>query len=298
MLFINYLLVNTKLFIKFISFFYTADIAAVGTPSKNFQMTKPAARLAAMFSTTKTTTMESFTMFAPQGKPQQKLDMLITLSMVLNCTPFEWVRGEGTEVLIKGMLPQGILKDPTTYSKRKLPLVYHNIKTRVDKYLTKYLPHLETVNFTTDFWKARNTKQFINLSIHFMTTSFKLAHFTLRFEIWTGRETAIEIGQRFTEIFNEIPGLENKTGKKFVLVTDGDRKLGAGIKRVPIPIVHILCADHQMELCLKNGFDHDNRTPKVVKELFDSARTIAGRIHQSAITVTILEKEAKRQRGK
>ena len=284
--------------LNLIFFLNTADIAGVGTPSKNFPLTTQQARLAAMFSTAKQTTIESFTMLTPQHKTQQKLDMLITLAMVLNCSPFEWVRGEGTELLIKGMFPQGLLKDPTTYSKRKLPLVYNNIKARVDKYLTKYLPHLDTVCFTTDFWKARNTEQFINVSIHFLTTSFHLAHFTLRFEVWSGRETAIEIGQRLTEVLNEVPGFENKTGKKIVLVTDGDRKLGAGVKRIPMAVKHILCADHQLELCLKNGFDHDIRTPEVVRNLFESARSIAGRIHQSAITVTILKKEAKRQRGK
>ena len=244
------------------------------------------------------TTLDRYAPFKPRSQVQQRIDMNLTTFLVGGCYPFEIVRCPHFQKLLKTFEPRIYFKHPTTFSRTKLPLCYDNVRVRVHACLTKHLPHIDTVAFTCDFWKARSTHMFINISIHFVTATFKLRHFALRFEKWTGRETGNNIAKQLADALNTVPGLEKKDDKQLVMVTDGDRKLGAGIRKCVVPLTHLKCVDHQLELCLKAGFDHSTDTPPAVREALDAARGLSRRVNQSGVSNALLQAEAEAQGSK
>ena len=200
------------------------------------------------------------------------------------------------------MNPKANAVHSTTLRKYTLPLLHKNIKTFVDDVLTTSLQDVQTVGFTSDFWKSRSNDMFFNLSIHYIDKSFVLHHYSLDFRPWSGRETGEAIALEMREVIEAVAGLEtavDRGNKSLVMVTDGAANMGKAARLCRTIDRHMLCVDHKLEICLKAAFENkDTVTYEEVWTAIDRAKGFAGRLHQSALSAGIIEEEAKRLKGK
>ena len=56
---------------------------------------------------------------------------------------------------VRKLDPKLHVKDKSTFSRAKLPLLYRNVKSAVTKKLDKELEGCTAVSFTTDIWTSR-----------------------------------------------------------------------------------------------------------------------------------------------
>jgi len=103
---------------------------------------------------------------------------------------FELTSDEAFKDLVNFFNHRITLKDPSTFRKYKLPLLYNAVMGNVKDQLEKDLPHCKQIALTTDCWTSRAEDPFISLTLHYINKNFKLKKFILNFDNFTGRHTA------------------------------------------------------------------------------------------------------------
>ena len=92
-----------------------------------------------------------------RDKFQLKFDMKVLKYLIRGQLPFKHVVKDGafSEFCKTTELQKYHLKAPTTYSKAKLPLLYHQVQDAVTAQIKKDIPGTLRFLFTADLWSSR-----------------------------------------------------------------------------------------------------------------------------------------------
>ena len=90
-----------------------------------------------------------------RSKAQLKCDLEITKFLVAANLPFNLVSTQAFKDLVAFFDKKYHVKNHTTFSKAKLPLLYKQVKEAVTLKMKKELPGTNGIAFTSDFWSSR-----------------------------------------------------------------------------------------------------------------------------------------------
>ena len=90
-----------------------------------------------------------------RSKAQLKCDLEITKFLVAANLPFNLVSTQAFKNLVAFFDKKYHVKNHTTFSKAKLPLLYKQVKEAVTQKMKKELPGTTGIGFTSDFWSSR-----------------------------------------------------------------------------------------------------------------------------------------------
>ena len=90
-----------------------------------------------------------------RSKAQLKFDLEVTKFLVQANLPFNLVSTQAFKNFIASLDRKFHIKNPTTFSKAKLPLLYKQIKDAVTLKMKKELPGTVGIAFTSDMWISR-----------------------------------------------------------------------------------------------------------------------------------------------
>ena len=86
---------------------------------------------------------------------QLKFDMDVMEYLVSSNLAFNHVNTAGFQTFVRKLDPKLHVKDKSTFSRAKLPLLFRNVQKAVTKMLNKDLENSTGVCFTTDIWSSR-----------------------------------------------------------------------------------------------------------------------------------------------
>ena len=93
------------------------------------------------------------------------------------------------------ILPNATIKHSTTFSKNKLPQLYHTLKVVMHEVMEKELIDLNQVAITTDHWTSRANDSYMSVILHYISLDFALKKFTLEVCLFKERHTCINIAK-------------------------------------------------------------------------------------------------------
>jgi hypothetical protein len=266
----------------------------VGTPLKVYSAVPGALKRRRMFPTRdrmQPTVGDYYKPYKSRDKRQQALDFQITMFLVRMNLPFNLIQHEAFKDLIKFLDPRATVKTPSTISKYKLPLLYENFKTEVEKTMKADLQNVNMAAFTTDFWSCRTGDHYLNLSIHYINKLWELRHFCAAFEKWEGRTTAPDVGFGLDQLVDLIDGLQ--TSCTTYCVTDAARNMIAGVRASDRIDRHFKCMDHLLQTSLGHAFG----IHPLIVDAMKHATDLASHLHRSNYAHTTIKTEAQSMKG-
>ena len=92
-----------------------------------------------------------------RSKAQLKFDMDVLKYLVKSNLPFNHVKSQGFIDFLQCTADtrKYHIKNPSTYSRAKLPLLYRQVKQLVTEKIAKDLPGTTGFSFTADMWSSR-----------------------------------------------------------------------------------------------------------------------------------------------
>ena len=92
-----------------------------------------------------------------RSKAQLKFDMQVLIYLVHSNLPFDHVKSQGFIDFLQCTADtrKFHIKNPSTYSRAKLPLLYRQVKQLVSEKIVKDLPGTTGFSFTADIWSSR-----------------------------------------------------------------------------------------------------------------------------------------------
>ena len=109
-----------------------------------------------------------------QGEVQQKFDMAMCTLLVRLSLPWALLDHEAYKDFWNVINPRYNLKTSTTFSKRKLPLLYAMTKKAIDAKVTKDLGYTTGVAFTCDHWTSKNMDPYLGMTMHYIDKDWQL----------------------------------------------------------------------------------------------------------------------------
>ena len=97
-----------------------------------------------------------FCLIGKRSSMQLRHDMNVTKYLIKCSLPWNHVKSQGWIDFCRATeLRKYHIKNPTTYSKAKLPLLYDQVKSAVDLKIKKDMPGTLGFAFTADLWSSR-----------------------------------------------------------------------------------------------------------------------------------------------
>ena len=90
-----------------------------------------------------------------RSKAQLKFDLDVTKFLVQANLPFNLVSTKAFTDFVQSIDKKFHIKNPTTFSKAKLPLLYKQVKEAVTLKMKKELCGTSGIGFTSDMWSSR-----------------------------------------------------------------------------------------------------------------------------------------------
>ena len=109
-----------------------------------------------------------------QGEIQKKFDLALCTYFVRLSLPWAIMDTEAHKDFWNTINHRYNQKTSTTYSKRKLPLLYEMTKKALDAQITKDLRSTTGVAFTCDHWTSKNMDPYLGMTLHYINKDFKL----------------------------------------------------------------------------------------------------------------------------
>jgi len=254
----------------------------------------PSKRLFGVAQTSKSSQMQSPSVFRQvikynmTDKRQLRFDLEVMKFLASSNLPFNLVETEGFQNLIKFLDPRLNVKSSRTFARSKLPLLYKNVKTAVDKHLEEELPSCAGVAFTTDLWSSRAFDPYLGLTIHFINKKWELSKFLVHCGLAEGRHTAAMVASHLDKIITDLK-IDEKTNR--VCTSDNAANMVAAIPKLTEQIDQgVGCADHLLHLIVLSSI-------KAVPEIFealDSFKKLASRTHKSSLDQQRIRKECQK----
>ena len=114
--------------------------------------------------------------------------------LALTNQPFTAVNEPAFHNMMHKLNPRFNVKDATTFSKHKLPLLYEALVSARNELLMEELPHCRQVALTFDHWSSRNNDPFICITLHYVNKEFVLRKMTVGIIHHPEKHTGAEIG--------------------------------------------------------------------------------------------------------
>ena len=109
-----------------------------------------------------------------QEEMQQKFDMALCTMFVHLSLPWAILDHEAYKDFWNVINPRYNQKTSTTFSKRKLPLLYAMTKKAIDAKVTKDLGYTTGVAFTCDHWTSKNMDPYLGMTMHYIDKDWQL----------------------------------------------------------------------------------------------------------------------------
>ncbi len=209
---------------------------------------------------------------------QLAIDMEITKYLVRSSLPFSHVDTDSFRDMIHHFDSRALVKQASTFSRFKLPLLHENIKSQLDKELEDDLRNVDQVGFTTDCWTSRSNDSYYSLTIHYINDQFKLKSFCLGVRSFEGRHTAVHLAKGLDDWISEISPLKSSTNR--MCVHDAAANITAAVPRSNQLTDSFTCLDHIINTVLSRAVQE---TPNV-KEVLDATTKLSSRTHQSTLS--------------
>ena len=128
-----------------------------------------------------------YCLIGKRSSAQLRHDMNVTKYLIKSSLPWNHVKSDGWIDFCRGTeLRKYHIKNPTTYSKAKLPLLFQQVKSAVDNKIKKDMPGTLGFAFTSDLWSSRyNTIFNIIIWVFFYTKLHTCQIFHIAFEYFT-----------------------------------------------------------------------------------------------------------------
>ena len=154
--------------------------------------------------------------------------------------PLSIVRGEGFKNFCKELNPSYLVPSTNTVSKY-LHLIYDDLKKEVKHELTN-----SCVSLTTDLWTSINTRGFITVTAHYVTSQWTLKSLIIATRPVDDKHTGANIASCLEEIKNEF-GIQTI----FALVTDNAANMLTASQVAGV--MHVSCYSHSLQLAINDG---------------------------------------------
>jgi hypothetical protein len=120
-----------------------------------------------------------------------------------NNNSYEQLGSEHTKRFYGIFLPQYHIKNPTTFSRNKLTLLFLNLRAAVNKKIAIDLLDCQGVAFTADYWTSRAADPYLGMTLHYIDAKFEMQKFMVACKSAEGRHTAVNIAGNFND-FNDF----------------------------------------------------------------------------------------------
>jgi hypothetical protein len=235
-------------------------------------------------------------LFANQSTLQLRNDMDIIHLLINANLPLSLVSTPLFQTFFANVCPQAIVGNKQTHLKNKLPIMCSCLKKHVNTIFAKELSDCSKIGMMASLWKCTANQQYLNISIHYVNSDFKLRHFTVDFKVWQAIQSRIQIATGLQDMIGHIadtnfvnnPPNQNKKGKdngsdeekiklklpfifpnslqEIYMVSDGDHKIQAGFTQCHIINEQLICVCQKLETALQKAFDPDKLNPNKKKK--------------------------------
>ncbi|MFH4977262.1 hypothetical protein AB6A40_003971 [Gnathostoma spinigerum] len=144
---------------------------------------------------------------------QLERDMALMAFLATTSQPYTLVDSPGFKRFVAALDPKMTVKSSTTFSRRKCPLLYENVKAAVHEVFHKELPTCGGVSFTTTTWMSCADEPYKSLNVHYINDEFELKKYTAECRSFLDRRGRESVASILNVMINAIPGLEKGTTK-------------------------------------------------------------------------------------
>lgn len=221
-------------------------------------------------STSQPTLMETVTRTQPykkESKAKKEVDELVMEWIVKDLMPLSSVESKAFKKLLKRLDPKYELPSRREIGRTLLPALYNKEVERV----REELEEAAHVALTTDLWTSRQTKGYITVTAHYITSEWVLKSAVLETTCIVGSHTAENIAQHLREICDKW----NIFDKVRTIVTDNAANITAAIQKLNKR--QIPCFAHTLNLVVQEAIKN---TPDVL-DVRDKIKQIVAFFHHS-----------------
>ena len=198
----------------------------------------------------------------------------------LACQGFPWssVDHPAHKEFFGKYLPKFHLKSSTTFTRRRLPCLFRQVKAAVEKEITQHLDKAMGAGFTCDHWTSANRDPYIGLTMHLVTNDWKMMRFMVYCGPHYGRHTGELTAQKIDELINALP-FEKLKDPNFIkiMTTDSEQAMVNAVKGSQTMDGNIKCVAHQIHTAITKAIDES----KSVLAAVNNFKRLVQALHQS-----------------
>ena len=228
-----------------------------------------------------TTIIESFESHQPMPSSSPKW-IKITESLVYFITkdmqPLDTVEDKGFQRLSHTLEPRYQPPSRKTLSVNYLPSIYEREKQKIN-------PNVSAADhfaLTTDMWTSRANQSYTGVTIHFITTEFKLESCLLKTREFIESHSAENIMLELEEIVHQWGLLRSKLA---AVVTDNGKNIVRAINDLEWP--HVSCFSHTLQLAVLEAV----KIPEISRAIGRCKRLVTHFNHSSKSTYLLNQKQ-------
>jgi hypothetical protein len=214
-----------------------------------------------------------------QDRRQLEVDHDIITLIATECLPFSFADSENFKRFMNKILPNATIKHSTTFSKNKLPQLYHTLKVVMHEVMEKELIDLNQVAITTDHWTSRANDSYMSVTLHYISPDFALKKFTLEVCLFKERHTGINIAKALDNTLSYPESLKKIPNKLCVIDQASNMAcaLNNSVSLITKEEGSVTCSDHKLNTALRRTVEG---TPEL-KDAFIKASSLTTRLHKS-----------------
>ena len=198
----------------------------------------------------------------------------ILLMIALDLRPVRVVEGHGFKDLMHYLEPRYTIPSRKHFTK----LLRHKHSLGKEKLCSKF-EEADSIALTTDIWTSAATEAYITVTAHYLDLEWKLHAFVLQTAAFPERHTGVEIATKLKQICDDF-GIGEKVS---AIVHDraANMMLTLDILEAERSWENLSCSAHNLQLCLKAGFD----IPAIC------ACKLVGHFHHSVVATEALKRK-------
>ena len=196
--------------------------------------------------------MEPYFKIRARSEQQLKWDLHITRLICQGSLPFAFVQSDAWKDFHNcPELRKYHIKNPTTYSKAKLPLLYKQVHAAIQNKIKKDIPGTKGFAFTADMWTARNFEPFLGLTGHYITKNWKMEKLLVYCGPARGRHTAPLIGAKLDKVINDMELPDDLF--KAITTDNAANMLAATTRNSDVLQKGLGCVDHLLQIVINSS---------------------------------------------
>ena len=194
--------------------------------------------------------------------------------------PLLVVENAGFKKLLHTAEPRFKIPSRPYFTNTVIPAMYACNRAKTENVLSS----IQYCSVTTDIWTAQhNTRSYISLTVHCVTSSWELASYCLSTKELSGEHAATNISTAIQETLNDW---KIDTDKVIAVVTENAKNMTNAISE--LDLFNFPCIGHTLQLGVKRAFD----VPKVHTTLARAGKLVA-HFHRSPKSMSKLREKQK-----